>query len=329
MRMWLVVAVVAAQLGVLAFMAGSREWIRRYGRTVYLRTAPVDPRDAFRGDYVRLDYEAGHVRTNLCRDVLPTAAQGRVRRGTEVYAGLRLREDGTADVQSLTTTRPETGLFLHGRTDNYYSGRQVPVRYGVEAYFVQQGQGSELERARPRDGVQVPLEMELAVSPSGTAVIKGHRWGPLGIGIALQADTNRLTRGVVVTLQNASTQALSIVDLPAGRSFRLEPDALREWGNDDWRWVGAGEPRPAPDASALRVLKPGESCTVTLDFTQPEWYVVKAGDKPKPLAGTGWSGWFRLVYAPPTAAECAALQPAAPIWHGELLSRAFSGGRVD
>ena len=230
MRMWLVVAVVAAQLGVLAFMAGSREWIRRYGRTVYLRTAPVDPRDAFRGDYVRLDYEAGHVRTNLCRDVLPTAAQGRVRRGTEVYAGLRLREDGTADVQSLTTTRPETGLFLHGRTDNYYSGRQVPVRYGVEAYFVQQGQGSELERARPRDGVQVPLEMELAVSPSGTAVIKGHRWGPLGIGIALQADTNRLTRGVVVTLQNASTQALSIVDLPAGRSFRLEPDALREWG---------------------------------------------------------------------------------------------------
>ena len=45
--------VAALQIVLLAFMAGEREWVARTGTPVVLRTAPIDPRDPMRGDYVR------------------------------------------------------------------------------------------------------------------------------------------------------------------------------------------------------------------------------------------------------------------------------------
>ena len=45
MRRTLVTIVIACQVFVLAFMAVKREYIALTGRTVHLRTAPLDPRD--------------------------------------------------------------------------------------------------------------------------------------------------------------------------------------------------------------------------------------------------------------------------------------------
>jgi uncharacterized membrane-anchored protein len=56
MKRWLPVAVVVMQVAMLGFMAGEREWIAKMGTRISLRTAPIDPRDPMRGDYVRLDY---------------------------------------------------------------------------------------------------------------------------------------------------------------------------------------------------------------------------------------------------------------------------------
>ena len=66
-----IMLVVAVQVAALAAVAIKREWIHGNGETVYLRTAPVDPRDLFRGDYVQLDYEIGQPETAL----LPPAWQ--------------------------------------------------------------------------------------------------------------------------------------------------------------------------------------------------------------------------------------------------------------
>jgi hypothetical protein len=38
---------------------------------------------------------------------------------------------------------------------------------------------------------------------------------------------------------------------------------------------------------------------------------------------------FRLIYHSPTLEQCRSLKNASLIWHGELPSRAFGGGRVD
>ena len=57
MRGKLILIAVLVQVLILGWMAGEREWIVRTAPTVWLRTAPVDPRDLFRGDYVTLGYE--------------------------------------------------------------------------------------------------------------------------------------------------------------------------------------------------------------------------------------------------------------------------------
>ena len=72
MRKLLIVTAVVAQLLVLGWMAFEREWVVRTGRVVYLRTAPVDPQDPMRGEYVRLNYEIATVPKALCRDGVAT-----------------------------------------------------------------------------------------------------------------------------------------------------------------------------------------------------------------------------------------------------------------
>src|SRR5688500_8738375 len=108
--MILILAAVAAQVAVLAWMAAEREWVGRTGRTVYLRTAPGDPQDPMRGDYVRLDYEIANVPKARCRgrvaewfktgvDIYRVNNQIRDRR---VYAEIGLDSEGVAELVTLS-----------------------------------------------------------------------------------------------------------------------------------------------------------------------------------------------------------------------------------
>src|SRR5882672_4708697 len=71
MKARILIGCVALQFLILAVMAGQREWVRHTGRAVYFRTAPVDPRDVMRGDYVRLSYDISRVPRELWRGPLP------------------------------------------------------------------------------------------------------------------------------------------------------------------------------------------------------------------------------------------------------------------
>ena len=53
--------VAGLQTGVLGYMIASRAAILRSGMEVLLKTAPVDPRDLLRGDYVILSYDISSV----------------------------------------------------------------------------------------------------------------------------------------------------------------------------------------------------------------------------------------------------------------------------
>ena len=61
MRKAIILTAVIMQVLVLAYMAGEREYILKTGTMIHLRTAPIDPRDIFRGDYVRLNYEISRI----------------------------------------------------------------------------------------------------------------------------------------------------------------------------------------------------------------------------------------------------------------------------
>lgn len=332
MRMKLAILVVVLQVLVLAYMAAEREWVIWKGQTIYLQTAPLDPRDPFRGNYVRLDYGIGRVPTNQVRNV-QWEKNNTVRRGALVYAVLKNTDGGIASLEYITGVRPADGLFLRGHVDRYWSGGVVPIRYGLEAFFLPEGKAKALESQRWRNQtVQVPLEMEVAISRRGLSVLKGHRWCSLGIGLKLDtlSATNRQIRSVTVQLVNVSSNALALVDLPKGRSLVLREDWIRSWGMENWKWVLADQARPVVSDQDVVVLQPGQQHDIRVDLTQSDWFVQKPGEAAKSLADSRqWGAMFRLVYRPPSVEECKGLKQAALIWHGELPSRSFGGGRVD
>jgi uncharacterized membrane-anchored protein len=346
MRYRLAIAAVILQVLALAYMAGEREWILHTGRTVLLRTAPIDPNDPMRGDYARLDYEISRVPRNRFEGGLPKlfAEPPDWRRTPErvVYGRLQVGEDGIAELTALTDSKPADGLFIRGRTKNS-TGSSVQVRYGIEALFMEQGTARKLEDMRANERPGVPLDIEVALSPSGVAVLKSYKWEPLGLTVTFErtpaparAEANapgvnrpqQFITGVKVELKNYGPEEVAIVDLPNSGSLRLVPDD--RWQEARFRWAGEGRTAPRPQPAHVSVLKPGQSHTMNVDLTRPEWFVVStlpAGEK-QPIALRDvvdpWSASFRLEYMPPSKENVAGLPDAELIRHGRLRSRAFN-----
>lgn len=354
MKTWLSIAVAAAQVAVLAWMAGEREWVIHTGRPALLRTAPVDPRDPMRGDYVRLAYEISSVPEELCRDgLLPWFDEKAHRSGSprdlRVFAVLRVNSSGIAELVALTNVEPTSGLFIRGRIDSIAAGH-ANARYGLEALFMQQGTARELELARWQEMEGVPLDSEVAVGRDGLAVLTGHRWEPLGLRLTLvrrsvpgeTEEPARQNRGSLIAataeLKNHGDRPLAIVDRAGGRSFRLVADD-RQWSNSNYRWVGEALAVPPPTAGEVVVLQPGEVWKTRIDFTAPEWFVVAQPDAArKPLSAPvsletladGWRARFRVEYVAPSDAECAGLPDGGQLRRMSVRSRIFSAaGGID
>ena len=113
MRKLLVLLALLLQVAALAWMAIDREWILAKGQTVFLRTAPIDPRDIFRGDFVRLNYEISTLSGDELADNFPDTRDNR--RHKKIYVPLTLNERGLANPANATDIQPESGLYLRGR----------------------------------------------------------------------------------------------------------------------------------------------------------------------------------------------------------------------
>ncbi|WP_417415656.1 GDYXXLXY domain-containing protein [Hoeflea sp.] len=145
----------AVLVGTLGFMIHSRAAILRDGSEIILRTAPVDPRDLMRGDYVRLRY--GDI----------SSVDGALLAGSwpkedilvPLWLTLEPGDDGTARVKAVSLEKPDGGnpdavylkskpVMLYGE-DHLRTG-QVPLRlkFGIERYYVPEGEGLEIEKAR-------------------------------------------------------------------------------------------------------------------------------------------------------------------------------------
>lgn len=193
MRKIIVAVFILAQLALLLSMVGERELIVRNGQRVWLRTRPVDPRDLFRGDYVRLNYDLSSLSQELWSEALRDSLQDKSRgarslREQTLYVTLQREADGLAAASGVDLQPPAAGaLFIRGvQQYGRWGGRQekLPkvlnnIRYGIESYYVEQGKGMELELGRPEGlegNMRVPLEIEVAIGKRGDAVILGHRW---------------------------------------------------------------------------------------------------------------------------------------------------------
>ncbi len=133
------------------------------GQTVRLRVVPVDPRDLFRGDYVILDYELNEA---VARALENSADDRRVGADRPVYVTLTPDADGVhRRAGAVSFERPAGGLYLRGRLTGHWRGS---ARFGIEAFFVQEGEGLALERLRNSG----ELSAEIAVAPWGQATLR-------------------------------------------------------------------------------------------------------------------------------------------------------------
>jgi uncharacterized membrane-anchored protein len=173
-RIGLALVIIAVlQTGVLAGMVADRVRLLTSGREIILPIVPVDPRDFFRGEYVRLGYDINSVPARLLEGQLPDA-------NAAFYVTLERKPDGTWVPSKLSRTLTEESspdrIVLKARATSGRLHRDPSnpnatnfVRYGIESYFVPEGEGPRLE-ALARDK---KLAARIAVDRSGNAAIKG------------------------------------------------------------------------------------------------------------------------------------------------------------
>ncbi len=138
----------------ISIFVAYKENTLRTGTEVILQTAPIDPRDFFRGDYVILNYDISSLQNiPMDRAFAP---------GDTIYVSLQLNEN-IARAVAAAHEEPE-GLFIKGKVvDSWQPG--IRVEYGIESYFVPEGTGHEVER-------ESNLTVKVAIDKSGHALIK-------------------------------------------------------------------------------------------------------------------------------------------------------------
>ncbi len=158
MRRRLFVLGVVIQAAVLIGWAASLEWARAGAVTIRLETAPVDPRELLRGDYVQLSYKISEIPLSAFAGERP----GSEHTGFPVYVALAPRgavhEAVAASLDPARLTLQPGQLRLVGTLAWQVQGRGARVTYGIERYYVPEGKG-----VLPRG----TIEAEVAVTADG------------------------------------------------------------------------------------------------------------------------------------------------------------------
>lgn len=179
-------------LAILGGMLVGHAWPLWTGRTVVLPVRPVDPRDLFRGEFVRLDTPLAAVTIDRSgsattqADALPAVGSWTFENpaGRVVYVQLVPRDAAVArgrvaEYRAVSiSARPVPGAInLRGRVHPTEAMRgrdpasvdRVRIDYGLDAFYMQEGTARPVEDAM-RAGR--PVQMEVAIASSGRARIR-------------------------------------------------------------------------------------------------------------------------------------------------------------
>lgn len=124
-----------------------------FGEDILIKTEAYDPRDLFRGDYVRLQYEINEVDIELFEDNIINHIDDETYdydyiRDKKLY--VTLDKDTTYHhVKNVSLEKPTEGLYLIAEYDYPIKedGKLVGIRlyYSLDKYFVPENTGSALE----------------------------------------------------------------------------------------------------------------------------------------------------------------------------------------
>lgn len=163
-----VLALVVIQTLILGWMVMSRVQILRSSDVITLQSEPVDPRDLFRGDYVTLSYGISSLSlTNINGDMS-------WKKGDIAYVELTPTKNNWRAIAAFHEHAvPALGnKIIRGRITYLDTTRNIArLDYGIERYFVPEGEGRALENERNKRA----LSVDVAIASDAEAAIKGIR----------------------------------------------------------------------------------------------------------------------------------------------------------
>ena len=170
-RSWKIILIIALQIILLTTMIGSKYYTLHFGEPILLKTAPVDPWDMLRGEYVRLNYEISRVSGNIKRD-FKTGAD--INNQSPAYVTLEKKEKYWS-VTGIYRERPEAkdGQIIIKASTVYYDSynNEYQIIYGIESYYVEEGVGKKLEQL---NNLEVVVRVDRFGSTAIEKVISGN-----------------------------------------------------------------------------------------------------------------------------------------------------------
>jgi uncharacterized membrane-anchored protein len=144
---------------VILTLMGVKLFTLSFGKEILLEVEPIDPRDLFRGDYVTLSYKISRIDLNN----IPFDTNFSL--GETIYAALSKKEKFWT-IDSVSHTKPdltENQVCIKGRVTSSYNNK-LSVEWGIESYFVPEGEGRLIERQREGGNVSVIVSVDSTCS---------------------------------------------------------------------------------------------------------------------------------------------------------------------
>lgn len=131
------------------------------GKTVILKTEPIDPRDPFKGDSVNLLYDISTI-----TEPMTETQKTELLKNNKIYAVLKPVEFYWV-LDHFSTKKPADGTtyiqgFVWGEIRDF-----MRVQYNIENFYVPEGKGKEVETHQGKD-----LFVEVYLDEKGRASIK-------------------------------------------------------------------------------------------------------------------------------------------------------------
>lgn len=144
------IAVIALQVLWVIGTAATKELAHANGSRILLETKPIDPRDILRGDYLILNYDISTIRRDKVRGEIPKEVLGK-----RIYVALLPKgKFHTLEFASFAPipvasgrvvvrgTVDERFRWMRGGASSESDKRDISVVYGLERYYVPEGQGN-------------------------------------------------------------------------------------------------------------------------------------------------------------------------------------------
>jgi uncharacterized membrane-anchored protein len=172
--------VVLLQTAALIAMVGMKQHTLNTGVQVLLETEPIDPRSLFSGDYVILNYKISALDLNkLGTDKREFKSNETfyvtLKPGKPYWEPIGVTHEippaAAGNVVIKGTVDWVSDSFWNSATQKEEKGKFLRMRFGIENYFVPEGEGREIER-RVIDGVNQKIDVRVAVDAKGNAGIK-------------------------------------------------------------------------------------------------------------------------------------------------------------